>query len=219
MVELYSAFPPGFSVVQPGDLEIISSRIDFLGVNFYGPGTVMGEGREQEARMAGFNVGPRPEAPPVNSLRTIGVETPGRPKTAMDWEIDATALRELLVRIGKEYTTIPLYITENGAAFDDYVGTDGVVRDPDRIRYLTEHLEACRGAIDDGVNLKGYFIWSLLDNFEWGFGYSRRFGIVWIDYDTGRRIPKSSFRWYQGVTATNELPNLDEAIAATRRQG
>lgn len=219
MVELYSAFPPGFSVVQPGDLEIISSPIDFLGVNFYGPGTVMGEGREQEARMAGFNVGPRPEAPPVNSLRTIGVETPGRPKTAMDWEIDATALRELLVRIDQEYTKIPLYITENGAAFDDYVGTDGVVRDPDRIRYLTEHLEACRGAIDDGVNLKGYFIWSLLDNFEWGFGYSRRFGIVWIDYDTGRRIPKSSFRWYQGVTATNELPNLDEAMAATRHKG
>ena len=69
------------------------------------------------------------------------------------------------------------------------------------------------------MNLKGYFIWSLLDNFEWGFGYSRRFGIVWIDYDTGRRIPKSSFRWYQGVTATNELPNLDEAMAATRHKG
>jgi len=214
MVDLYSAYPPGFSVVQDGDMATISSPIDFLGVNFYGPGTVMGEGREREARMAGYNVGPRPESDAINSLGTIGVSTPGRPVTAMDWEIDASGLRELLVRIKDEYTDIPLYITENGAAFADYIGTDGAVRDPQRIRYLDQHLDACLGALEDGVNLKGYFIWSLLDNFEWGFGYSRRFGIVWIDYDTGRRIPKSSFHWYRGITANNELPELSTALQA-----
>ena len=209
MIEHYSRWSPGFHTVQNGDLDIISSPIDFLGVNFYGPGTVMNVGREDAARAAGFNVGPRPESDEDNHLRCIGVETPGRPKTAMGWEVDATALRELLVRIKEEYTDIPLYITENGAAYHDYVNASGDVKDPERITYLNDHLEACLGAIDDGVNLQGYFIWSLLDNFEWGFGYSRRFGIVWIDYDTGRRIPKASYRWYQGVVARNELPDLD----------
>jgi len=212
MVDLYAEYPPGFTVVEDGDLDIISSPIDFLGVNFYGPGTVMGEGREDEARAAGFNVGPRPDSDAVNHLHSIGVETPGRPKTAMGWEIDAEGLRELLVRLKEEYTDIPLYITENGAAFEDYVGTDGAVRDPDRIRYLHQHLTACRAALDAGVNLKGYFIWSLLDNFEWGFGYSKRFGIVWIDYESGRRIPKSSFSWYRGVIARNGLEALPEGI-------
>jgi beta-glucosidase len=213
MLEIYDQYAPGAAVIEAGDLEIISTPIDFLGVNFYGPGTVMGEGREDAARAAGFNVGPKPEGDSVNHLHAIGVETPGRPRTAMEWEIDASGLRELLVRIKNDYTDIPLYITENGCAAHDYVGTDGRVKDPDRVRYLDQHLDACLAAIDDGVNLKGYFIWSLLDNFEWGFGYSRRFGIVWIDYDTKRRIPKSSFHWYQGVTQTNELPPLDEALA------
>ncbi len=208
MVELYSAYPPGFSVVEDGDLELISQPMDFLGVNFYGPGTVMGEGREQAARMAGFNVGPDPEPGAPNHLHAIGVETPGRKKTAMGWEVDARGLYELLVRIKEEYTSIPLYITENGAACHDYVGTDGQVKDPERIEYISEHLEACLDAIDEGVNLQGYFIWSLLDNFEWGFGYSRRFGIVWIDYDTGRRIPKSSYHWYHGVIEANQLPDV-----------
>ena len=213
MLDLYSAFSPGFSVIEDGDLAIISSPIDFLGVNFYGPGTVMNVGREDAARVAGYNVGPRPESDDSNHLRAIGVETPGRHKTAMGWEVDATALRELLVRIKDEYTTIPLYITENGAAYHDYVNAQGEVRDPERIQYLNDHMEACLGAIADGVNLKGYFIWSLLDNFEWGFGYSRRFGIVWIDYDTGRRIPKSSYQWYRGVVATNTLPSVGDVLA------
>ena len=180
------------------------------------PGTVFGEGREDAARAAGFNVGPKPEPGAINHLHSIGVETPGRPKTAMEWEIDANGLRQILVRIKNEYTDIPLYITENGAASHDYVGTDGFVRDPDRIRYIDQHLDACLVALDEGVNLKGYFIWSLLDNFEWGYGYGRRFGIVWVDYPTGTRIPKSSYFWYRGITASNTLPELDDALAATR---
>jgi len=110
-----------------------------------------------------------------------------------------------LVRIKDEYTDIPLYITENGAAFQDYVDVNGEVKDPERIKYLEEHLAACAEAIDEGVNLKGYFIWSMLDNFEWAMGYSRRFGIVWVDYDTGRRIPKASFHWYKNFIESHRL--------------
>ena len=124
----------------------------------------------------------------------------------MGWEVDASGLRELLNRVKNDYTDIPIYVTENGAAYYDYVDANGAVQDPERIQYLAEHLDACVGAIEDGVNLAGYFVWSLLDNFEWAFGYSRRFGIVWIDYDTGRRIPKSSFSWYRDVIKNNAVP-------------
>ena len=209
MLQHYSDVSPGFSVVQDGDLGIISSPIDFLGVNFYSPGTVFGAGREDKAREVGYNVGPRSEEPTVNNLQILGVETPGRPKTAMEWEIDATALHELLVRIKDEYTQIPLFITENGAAFHDYVDASGEVRDPQRIHYVHDHLAACLDAIDDGVNLQGYFLWSLLDNFEWAFGYSRRFGIVWVDYETGRRIPKRSYHWYRDIVTSNQLDPLE----------
>lgn len=205
MLDHYRPYEPGFSVIEPGDMELISQPIDFLGVNFYGPGTVFAAGQEQRARENGFNVGPAPEDPDADHLQVLGVETPGRPKTAMGWEIDAKGLHELLVRIKDEYTDIPLYITENGAAFQDYVNASGEVKDPERIKYLEEHLEACANAIKDGVNLRGYFIWSMLDNFEWAMGYSRRFGIVWVDYDTGRRIPKSSFHWYKELIAANKL--------------
>ncbi len=105
-----------------------------------------------------------------------------------------------------EYTTVPLYVTENGAAEHDYVGPDGVVHDPDRVRYLGQHIQATKDAIDQGVDVKGYFVWSLLDNFEWAMGYSVRFGLVWVDYPTAKRVPKDSFRWYSQVIAANELP-------------
>ena len=206
MVDLYSDTTPAFTVVKDGDLEKISTPIDFLGVNFYSPGTIFGAGRHKEAREAGFNLGPIPADAKPDHLRALGVETPGRPKTAMGWEVDASGLRELLNRVKNDYTDIPIYVTENGAAYYDYVDANGAVQDPERIQYLAEHLDACVGAIEDGVNLAGYFVWSLLDNFEWAFGYSRRFGIVWIDYDTGRRIPKSSFSWYRDVIKNNAVP-------------
>jgi beta-glucosidase len=205
MLAHYAPFSPGFSVIQDGDLETISRPIDFLGVNFYGPGTVFAAGREAQARATGYNAGPPPENPDEDHLQILGVETPGRPQTAMGWEIDATGLRELLVRIKNEYTDIPLFITENGAAFQDYVNVAGEVRDVERIAYLEQHLEACADAIADGVNLRGYFIWSLLDNFEWAMGYARRFGIVWVDYDTGKRTPKSSYYWYRDVIKNNAV--------------
>jgi beta-glucosidase len=127
----------------------------------------------------------------------------GVPVTAMDWEIDAPGLVETLTRVHRDYPTLPLFVTENGAAFEDTVDADGAVRDPDRVAYLDAHLRACREAIALGVPLGGYFAWSLMDNFEWAHGYSKRFGMVYVDYPTQRRIPKSSAEWYAGVTRRN----------------
>ncbi|OYV82997.1 MAG: hypothetical protein B7Z73_16615 [Planctomycetia bacterium 21-64-5] len=100
---------------------------------------------------------------------------------------------------------MPIYITENGAAFDDYIDPNGHVLDFNRVSYLQEHISAVHDAIDAGVNVQGYFVWSLLDNFEWAFGYSRRFGIVWVDFPTGARLPKESFRWYREAIASNTV--------------
>lgn len=202
MLDHYSAVKPGFSVIRDGDLELISQPIDFLGVNYYNPATVVDESRATEARMAGYVVSPDNPFPDLH-LRSL--ETPGRDRTAMDWEIEASGLTSLLVRIRDEYTKVPIYITENGAAFDDYVDPNGSVLDLNRVAYLQEHISAVHDAIDAGVNVQGYFVWSLLDNFEWSFGYSRRFGIVWVDFPTGNRLPKESFRWYADTIKTNSV--------------
>ena len=100
---------------------------------------------------------------------------------------------------------MPIYITENGAAFKDEVSAEGGVHDPRRVNYLREHLAACHQAINEGVDLRGYFVWSLLDNFEWAYGYTKRFGITYVDYATQQRIPKDSFDFYRGVIARNGL--------------
>ena len=202
MLEHYDAVEPGFSVVRDGDLEQISLPLDFLGVNYYFPSTVVDSSRVAQARAAGYVVA-RSEQFPDLHLRSL--ETPGRDKTAMDWEIQATGLTSLLVRIRDEYTPLPIYITENGAAFDDYVDPNGAVLDQNRITYLQEHISAVHDAIDVGVNVRGYFVWSLLDNFEWSFGYSRRFGIVWVDFPTGTRLPKASYAWYRETIRTNAV--------------
>jgi beta-glucosidase len=124
----------------------------------------------------------------------------------MDWEVQPEALTRLLKRLHAEYAVPPMYITENGAAYDDSVSEDGAVHDPERIRFYDVHLRAVRDAIDAGVDVRGYFAWSLLDNFEWAFGYLRRFGIVHVDYETQVRTPKDSAHWFAEVAATNRLP-------------
>ena len=123
----------------------------------------------------------------------------------MGWAVDASGLTELLVRIKTECTDLPILITENGAAFDDYVDPNGRVLDHERENYLHEHLVALHDALDAGVRVAGYFVWSLLDNFEWALGYSRRFGIVWVDFPTGTRLTKSSYHWYADVIARNAV--------------
>ncbi|SDJ49647.1 beta-glucosidase [Lentzea albidocapillata subsp. violacea] len=169
----------GFGFVQEDDLKTIAAPIDFLGVNYYSP-MLVGHGTET-----------RPSAY-VGSEHVRHLDG-GRARTSIGWEIDPRGLLDLLLRLDREYPDVPLYVTENGAAFDDEV------HDAGRVAYLDGHVRACADAVSRGVALKGYFAWSLLDNFEWSFGYAQRFGLVHVDYDTQRRTPKDSARWYAGV--------------------
>jgi beta-glucosidase len=130
----------------------------------------------------------------------------GLQRTEMGWEVDPQGLYDLLLRVRRDYGPLALYVTENGAAFADRPGPDATVPDPARVRYLDRHLRWAHRAIADGVDLRGYFVWSLLDNFEWAFGYAKRFGLYYVDYPTQRRLPKDSARWYAGVTRGNALP-------------
>ena len=182
-----------FAFVEDGDLEEVSRPIDFLGVNYYMRHTVKsGEG----ARASGMRF-------PGLKARTLIPHAAER--TAMGWAIEPDGLTELLVRLDREYTKLPIYITENGAAFDDYADPEGEVNDEERISFLDAHLRAAGEAIEQGVNLQGYFAWSLLDNFEWAEGYSKRFGLVHVDYPSQRRTPKKSAGWYRDVVWRNGL--------------
>ena len=176
--ELTARFGP-FDAVQPGDLEAIGEPIDFLGVNYYFSMRVFAD----------------PGEPPLG----VGVAPPVADTTAMGWEVTPGSLYELLVRLKREYRDIPLVITENGAAFDDEAPTNGYVDDPRRQEYLRQHLDSIRRAVAEGIDVRGYCAWSLLDNFEWQHGYSKRFGIVYVDYETLRRIPKASALWYRDL--------------------
>nr|WP_249715107.1 GH1 family beta-glucosidase [Micromonospora sp. NBRC 107566] len=187
-----------FGHIRDGDMAIVSTPLDVLGINYYSRHVVAApiEGQEPEPYWRAPSTWPGSE-----KVRFV---TRGMPVTQMNWEIDAPGLVETLRRVHDEYPDIPLYVTENGAAFEDAV-VDDQVDDPQRLAYFDAHLRACREAIDAGVPLKGYFAWSLLDNFEWAWGYTRRFGLVFVDYETQRRIPKSSARWYAEVIRRNGL--------------
>ncbi len=203
MLEFGAAHGARFDAVEAGDLAAISQPVDFLGVNYYMTSVVADPGRLKEAQETGYFVPPTPQSSP---LETVVVDRPGLERTAANWEVDPQGLTDVLVRVRDEYTNIPLYVTENGAAEHDYMGPDGVVHDPTRIRYLDQHIQAAKNAIDRGVDVRGYFVWSLLDNFEWAQGYSMRFGLVWVDYPTAKRTPKDSYSWYREVIATNGVP-------------
>jgi len=173
-----------FGHVHDGDLKRIGALPDHLGINYYAPMLVAGGTTPAQSAYVGSPL--------------VRITDGGRPRTAMGWEIDERGLLELLLRLKAAYPAVPLYITENGAAFDDVMERDGV-HDTDRIAYLDGHLRSCARAIGHGVPLRGYFVWSLLDNFEWSFGYGPRFGIVHVDYATQRRTPKDSAHWYAEV--------------------
>ena len=123
----------------------------------------------------------------------------------MGWEIDPTGLHDVLRRLADEYDAPPLYITENGAAFVDEVTSDGEVHDVERVEYLDAHIRAAKQAIDDGTDLRGYFVWSLMDNFEWSWGFDRRFGVVHVDFVTQQRTIKDSGWWLAGIAAANGI--------------
>ncbi|MFC0528315.1 GH1 family beta-glucosidase [Phytohabitans kaempferiae] len=181
--------------LQDGDEKVIAAAIDLLGINYYSPTYVAG----------------RPGAPGGGAAHpgTEGILflPPAGPLTDMGWQIEPAGLTALLERIGRDYPTTPLYITENGAAFDDKPGADGQVADADRIAYLDGHLRAVLTAIERGVDVRGYLVWSLMDNFEWAEGYRKRFGIIHVDYQTQRRTPKDSALWYRDVITRNGLPS------------
>jgi beta-glucosidase len=182
-----------FGFVRDGDLDVIKAPLDFLGINYYTRHVVSGSrAAERESRIGEVSAYPGSEF-------VRFVHRPGVARTAMDWEVDAPGLFEVIQQVAG-YTSLPLYITENGAAFDDKLDADGKVNDQERVDYLQAHLGACRDAIDAGVPLRGYFAWSLMDNFEWAWGYTRRFGMVYVDYeDAQRRVPKASAHWYSDV--------------------
>jgi beta-glucosidase len=125
------------------------------------------------------------------------------PLTHMDWEVDPDGLRQMLVRLATDYESPPIVITENGAAYRDLPGTTGEVDDPERVQFVESHLRAALAAIGERVPLRGYFLWSLLDNLEWSWGYSRRFGVVHVDFATQQRTPKSSAYRYREIVAAN----------------
>jgi beta-glucosidase len=186
----------GVSHIRDGDEAVIGAPIDVLGVNYYTPMTV---------RSGPPTKGPT-QFPGADAVQVVD----GSRMTAMGWDIDARGLHAVLTRLHRDYPETPVVITENGAAFDDYGDPEGEVNDPQRIRYLDEHLRAAHQAISEGVDLRGYYLWSLLDNFEWAEGYAKRFGIVFVDFPTQRRIPKDSAAWYAAVIARNGLADADE---------
>ncbi|MFC3859651.1 GH1 family beta-glucosidase [Deinococcus antarcticus] len=179
--DMWDAFGADIPEVRDGDLKIISAKNDFLGVNYYTRSFVSADGQA------------RPE---------------GAEYTHMGWEVYPAGLTELLLRLQNEYHTPPIYITENGAAYPDERGTGSTVHDPQRVAYYQSHLAAVADAARQGVDVRGYFAWSMLDNFEWAWGYERRFGLFYVDYATQERVWKDSGRWYQAL--------IGQAVTATR---
>jgi beta-glucosidase len=180
--------------IAGGDMDIIREPLDFLGINYYTRGIATAGGAEA----------------PTERPREV---------TDMDWEVFPAGLSELLVGLTARYPLPPLYVTENGAAYQDRV-VDGRVADADRVRYLSTHLGALADALEAGVDVRGYFVWSLLDNFEWADGYSKRFGLFHVDYATQQRLPKDSAFWYRDFClAAGAGDPASRAQAAKRQAG
>ncbi len=188
-----TAWPPG--LVHDGDLELIGAPIDVLGVNYY-------TSQLFHAGQPSPQPTPHPAAPDA-----VAVDRPERPRTDMGWEVTPDAFRDLLIGLHRDYTGpagIPLAITENGAAIDDPDPASGPIEDTERIDYLVGHLSAMHQAIEAGAQVDTYLVWSLIDNFEWAFGYTKRFGLVAVD-EALNRVPKASARWYSELVRTGTL--------------
>lgn len=190
--------------VRDGDLALISAPLDVLGVNYYHGDAA--SGREHDDLLGSRVVHPeRPTSSPFPGGGDIVFPRRGLPVTGMDWEVQPEGLTRLLLRLRDEYDVPPVHITENGAAYPDVVGEDGRVHDPERLAFVADHLVAVHDAIEAGVDVRGYFVWSFLDNFEWAYGYAQRFGVVHVDYDTQRRTPKSSALWFAQAARTGRV--------------
>ncbi|GII33737.1 GH1 family beta-glucosidase [Planotetraspora mira] len=181
----------GLGHIHDDDLDVIHQPIELLGINYYNPTYVIAKPGE-------------PADPAWPGSEGIGFDGSDEPTTAMGWPISPDGLSSLLVRLSHDYPEVGLIVTENGAAFDDVVVGDQV-HDADRVAYLDGHMRAAHAAIEAGADLRGYLVWSLLDNFEWHDGYHRRFGLVRVDFGTQRRLLKDSALWYRGVIERNGL--------------
>ncbi|NUO97653.1 MAG: beta-glucosidase [Nonomuraea sp.] len=196
--DVLNDIPLDDDLIQPGDMKTINAPIDVLLVNYYSRFTVSGApGGKASAAAA-----PTDSASPWVGSEHVSFVNGGRPVTAMGWEIDEGGLVEILTRVARDYPPIPMVVSENGAAFDDVLA-EGRVHDVERQAYVEAHLGACREAIDAGVPLEGYFAWSLMDNFEWAWGYGKRFGLVHVDFDTQERLLKDSALWYSEIIRQN----------------
>ena len=186
---LLGRYPDGFEDLmgaESGDLEVIGQPLDFYGVNYYNPMCVAAP------------------ADPASAMPFDQREIPGYPKTDFGWPVVPDGLRELLVQLKARYPAMPpVMITENGCSYGMGPDAGGVVDDQPRIDYLDSHMRAVAAAIEEGVDVRGYYCWSLLDNFEWTEGYTQRFGLVHVDYETQRRTPKRSFDWYADTIRAN----------------
>ncbi len=183
------------NVNHDGDTAIIAAHIDWLGVNYY-----------RDYRVAGTPTpGSQPAGPEWPGATNIHfVPDPAAPRTHSGWEVQPAGLTTSLLQVHHNYRPIPLYITENGAAYPDELH-NGNIADTDRITFLDSHLRAAHDALEAGVDLRGYFYWSLLDNFEWAEGYAKRFGLIHVDYETQTRTPKHSAHWYSRVIGLNGM--------------
>jgi beta-glucosidase len=190
-----------WAFVLDGDTTTTQAPLDVLGVNYYSTQIVRhvppGQSVSQDDGHASSGASPWVGADDVEFVRPPG------PYTAMGWNIDPSGMTELLTSVGRTYPNTPLMVTENGAAFADEVSADGAVHDPERIDYLNRHIAAVGEAIGAGIDVRGYFAWSLIDNFEWSYGYDRRFGLIYVDYPTQKRIWKDSATWYRDLIAAS----------------
>jgi beta-glucosidase len=185
---------PPASLIAPGDMKLICAPLDFLGINYYNPHYVK------------VRNGAEPGTDVDGHMNVIEFKPKSLPRTSMGWVIEPDGLLDTLVSVNDETPdSLALYVTENGCAANDVVGPDGLVNDPERIEYLRGHLTAAHRALARGVPVAGYFVWSLLDNFEWAWGYDKRFGLVFVDFATQRRVAKQSAGFYSQVASTNAL--------------
>ncbi|TFC59663.1 MULTISPECIES: GH1 family beta-glucosidase [unclassified Cryobacterium] len=197
-----------WAFVRPGDEELIHQPLDVLGINYYNTTLVGPAAGAAHAADSAAGAASRASAfPGTDDIPRL--DQPG-PFTEMDWNIEPSGLLQLLEAMRDEFPGLPLMVTENGAAFEDVVTIDdqgvAAVHDDNRVDYLRRHFTAAHRAIQNGVDLRGYFVWSLMDNFEWAYGFSKRFGIVRVDYETQERTLKDSALWYRTLIETRRLP-------------
>ncbi|QHE53654.1 GH1 family beta-glucosidase [Pontibacillus sp. HMF3514] len=184
MMNLYSKYVHSYEFIQSDDLELISYPCDFLGINFYNRQLVEFSGASDFLYRLAYS---------------------DYPKSGMGWDISPKEFKSLIYRLRQEYTQLPIYITENGAAFDDVLEEDGTVHDTDRKQYMEQHILAVAELNQEGMNIAGYYLWSLLDNFEWAFGYGKRFGIVYVDFETQKRYVKDSAKRYAEIVGARKI--------------